>query len=162
MTFEFVGSFYLVFWIVSHGFIFPWDDAGIHSIFEAAGGDRSLHGCRQRSSMQLSRISRLITVTYLRTILIYSEWHAAKPRTALPTYSTSCTAVAICFIWSCNFSLSFSQNEHETHCWLRCSKGFKITGWYGDDSDHGFRIIFFWSTSLLSLFFDGVSTTTSS
>ena len=29
------------------------------------GATGSLHGCRQRSSMQLTRISRLITVTYL-------------------------------------------------------------------------------------------------
>ena len=29
------------------------------------GATESLHGCRQRSSMQLTRISRLITVTYL-------------------------------------------------------------------------------------------------
>ena len=30
------------------------------------GATESLHGCRQRSSMQLTRISRLITVTYLQ------------------------------------------------------------------------------------------------
>ena len=33
--------------------------------FHQQGATESLHGCRQRSSMQLTRISRLITVTYL-------------------------------------------------------------------------------------------------
>ena len=33
-----MGSFFLVFRFVSHGFILPWDDAGIHLIFETAGG----------------------------------------------------------------------------------------------------------------------------
>ena len=38
------------------------------SIFKQ-GATESLHGCRQRSSMQLTRISRLITVTYLQIVM---------------------------------------------------------------------------------------------
>ena len=49
-----------------------------------------------------------------------------------------------------SFSPNSIQIEHETHSWSRCSKGFMNTGWYGDDSEHGCRIFFFWSTSLIS------------
>ena len=45
------------------------------------GATESLHGCRQRSSMQLTRISRLITVTYLPQQLLttLSNWLCLFP-----------------------------------------------------------------------------------
>ena len=44
----------------------------------------SLHGCRQRSSMQLTRIWSLINSTYLHPVFISLWWAVANPRPAVP------------------------------------------------------------------------------
>ena len=65
---------------------------------EATG---SLHGCRQRSSMQLTRIRSLTNCTYMRTILFYRTWRAAKPRTA---------QLKLCYIHGCrNLKISLAS-----------------------------------------------------
>ena len=62
LTFDFVGSFYLVFRIVSHGFIFPWDDAGTHSIFETAGGARDAHWTGTNEDASVSSVISMGTL----------------------------------------------------------------------------------------------------
>ena len=46
---------------------------GVFGMTFEQGATESLHGCRQRSSMQLTRISRLIIVTYLRWIELLNK-----------------------------------------------------------------------------------------
>ena len=55
---------------------------GSSSFQQGAAG--SLHGCRQRSSMQLTRIWRLINSTYLHPVFVSSWWAVANPRTTTP------------------------------------------------------------------------------
>ena len=84
----------------------------------------------------------------------FLSWAVANPRTTLPTstiWAFSCTVVAIC--------LELQLQLHSNWAW--CSKGFRIFGWSRHYGDYTLQL-FFGPTSSSSLFFNGISTTTSS
>ena len=106
LTFEFVGSFYLVLWIVSHGFKSSWDDAGTHSIFETAGGKEPMIVCPGQR-----RPDNIGVKTYLQIpIFCHGLWLTREPPCRLQLSGLSHVRLSQS-VW--NFSFSFIQTEHD-------------------------------------------------